>query len=168
MSGITPLIAGNWKMNGLQSSLIEVEVLLRAFAAEPAENCSVVICPPATLLRDLVKLSSAARVRRAILAGGQNCHVAEKGAFTGDISAAMLADSGAKYVILGHSERRQHHHETDGVVREKAEAAVGAGLIPIICVGETLAERRNGVAETVVEQQLNGSVPEIINGADPN
>ena len=151
---ITPLIAGNWKMNGTSAALGEVRSLGEKLAQTPP-RCTVVICPPATLLERLSDLAAP----MGIVIGGQDCHAAPNGAHTGDISAPMLADAGAQYVILGHSERRANHAETDEMVRAKANAAMGAGLIPIICVGETEAERDAGSAESVVLSQLAGSVP---------
>ncbi len=160
---IKPLIAGNWKMNGFNADLDQIEALVAAMAARRREkgvNCDVLICPPATLIAGASKLCAQSEV----MTGGQNCHVMQKGAHTGDISAAMLADAGAQYVIVGHSERRRDHSETDGLVRSKAASAMEAGLIPIICVGETLSERLGALAITVVEQQLNGSVPDLDQG----
>jgi triosephosphate isomerase len=149
------LIAGNWKMYGLSASLGELDALKAALAAEPAFG-EVAICPPATLLAQ-----AAWRVKGApILLGGQDCHTGVEGAHTGDVSAAMLADAGAKLVIVGHSERRRDHGESDALVRAKAQAARAAGLTPIICVGETIEERQAGRAETTVGAQIAGSLPE--------
>lgn len=151
------VIAGNWKMNGTQASLQELERMGEGRKSiTGVNNLKMVICVPTTLLANASDIA----VRAGMHTGGQDCHPAEAGAHTGDISAIMVKDSGAAYVILGHSERRADHHETDGLVRSKAEVAIAAGLIPIICVGETLAERKNGLAETVVEHQLIGSVPD--------
>jgi triosephosphate isomerase len=161
MATITPLIAGNWKMNGLGAALGEVE-RLGAMLAAAAPRCTVVICPPATLLQRLTGVAAV----NGIVTGGQDCHPSPSGAHTGDISAAMLADSGAKYVIVGHSERRTDHRETDELVRAKAKAAFGAGLVPIICVGETRAEREAGRAESIVAGQLAGSVPDEASSQD--
>lgn len=149
----TALIAGNWKMHGLTADLAYFDAL----APEAAETgADVLICPPATLL-----MAAAARCGEGpVMIGGQNCHAQETGAHTGDLSAAMLADAGARFVILGHSERRCDHGETDPDVRAKAEAALAAGLVPIICVGETQAERESGDAERVVARQLAGSLPD--------
>jgi len=149
----TALIAGNWKMNGLAGDLGFFGEVARAAADSPAD---ILVCPPATLLALAAKTCSGT----AISVGGQDCHARESGAHTGDISAVMLRDAGADYVILGHSERRADHGESDAIVRSKAEAALAAGLIPIICVGETQAERESGQAETVVARQLAGSLPE--------
>jgi triosephosphate isomerase (TIM) len=146
---VRPLVAGNWKMNGLTA---EAEPLARAVAARAGNLAAeIVLCPPATLLAALSGLG--------VALGGQDCHAREKGAHTGDISAPMLRDAGARYVIVGHSERRADHGETDATVRAKAEAALAAGLTPILCVGESEAERLGGRAEAVVAAQLAGSVP---------
>lgn len=152
---ITPLIAGNWKMNGTSAALIEITNLGQMLTQSPP-RCTVVICPPATLLERIGEIAAPI----GIVTGGQDCHAASSGAYTGDVSAPMLADAGAQYVIVGHSERRAYHGETDESVRAKANAAIGAGLIPIICVGETEAERDSGDAESVVLAQLAGSVPD--------
>ena len=154
MATITPLIAGNWKMNGTSVALGEVRNLA-AKLAETAPRCTVVICPPATLLERLSEIAAPA----GIITGGQDCHPAASGAHTGDISAQMLVDAGAQYVIVGHSERRTNHGETDETVRNKTLAAFAAGIIPIVCVGETEAERDAGRAESVVVTQLHGSIP---------
>jgi triosephosphate isomerase len=156
LTTISPLIAGNWKMNGLTSSLEELSALAQLLTTGEAPRAVVVVCPPATLLAAVAAQGASS----GIMAGGQNCHVEASGAHTGEISAGMLADVGAQFVIVGHSERRADHHETDDIVRAKAEAAIGAGLKPIICVGETEAERDAGQAESVVAAQLAASVPE--------
>ncbi len=153
---ITPLIAGNWKMNGLRASLDELTALAGMLTTGDAPRALVVICPPATILSAVARQGASS----GILAGGQDCHPASSGAYTGDIAAGMLADAGAQYVIVGHSERRAAHGETDDLVRAKAEAAIGAGLKPIICVGETESERDGGNADSVVAAQLAGSIPE--------
>ena len=159
---ITPLIAGNWKMNGTTAALGEIQTLAGLIAAGGGPRCTVAICPPATLLAAL----SAIAAPGGIVTGGQDCHPAPKGAHTGEISAQMLADAGAQYVIVGHSERRTDHGETDALVHQKALAALAAGLTPIICIGETEAERRGGRAESVVSSQLEGSVPDAAGAAD--
>jgi triosephosphate isomerase (TIM) len=147
------LAAGNWKMNGTRASLAE----LAALKTEQAEAaCDILVCPPATLLAWAADAVGAA----PILIGGQDCHAAASGAHTGDISAAQLADAGAEYVILGHSERRADHGETDALVRAKAEAALKAGLVVIVCVGETEADRDAGRTLDVIGTQLQGSVPD--------
>lgn len=155
-SGITPLIAGNWKMNGLSASLSEIEKLAGLLASGEQPRCKVAICPPATILAAV----SARGATAGILTGGQDCHPKASGAHTGDVSAAMLADAGAKYVIVGHSERRTDHKEDDATVRAKALAAIAAGLTPIICVGETRAEREAGKAVSIVSGQVSASVPD--------
>jgi triosephosphate isomerase len=143
-------------MNGLRPSLHEVEKLAARIAAGPPPRCSVAICPPATLIGAMAAIAAPG----GILVGAQDCHAAASGAHTGDISAPMLADAGAQMVIVGHSERRTDHGETDAEVRQKALAALAAGLTPIICVGETRAERESGAAEAVVSRQLAASVPD--------
>lgn len=145
------LAAGNWKMNGLKASLTEVEALI---AAHPAPACEVLLCPPATLVSAMAELAAG-----RIAVGGQDCHPKVSGAHTGDISAAMLKDAGASHVILGHSERRADHAETDALVCAKSEAALAEGLTAVICVGETEAERDAGATLAVVGRQLAGSVP---------
>jgi triosephosphate isomerase len=156
LTTISPLIAGNWKMNGLTHSLDELSELARLLTTGAAPRAVVVICPPATLLAAIAAQGASS----GILAGGQDCHYEASGAHTGDISASMVADAGAQFVIVGHSERRADHGETDEMVRSKAEAAIGAGLKPIICVGETEAQRDAGEAEAVVSAQLASSIPD--------
>lgn len=156
MTTISPLIAGNWKMNGLTHSLDELSELARLLTTGAAPRAVVVICPPATLLAAIAAQGASS----GILAGGQDCHHEASGAHTGDISAGMVADAGAQFVIVGHSERRADHGETDDMVRCKAEAAIGAGLKPIICVGESEAQRDAGEAEAVVSAQLAASIPD--------
>lgn len=153
---ITPLVVGNWKMNGTSSALGEVTKLGTMLAEGPPPRCTVVVCPPATLLAQLTAVASSA----GIVSGGQDCHPAASGAHTGDIGAPMLADAGAQYVIVGHSERRANHGETSEIVGAKAIAALAAGLRPIICVGETEAERDAGRASEVVATQLAASIPD--------
>ncbi len=145
------LAAGNWKMNGLSAALGEVRSLA---AAHPAPRCDVLLCPPATIL------AQARAVAGSIALGGQDCHANTSGAHTGDISAAMLRDAGASHVILGHSERRTDHGETDALVCAKAEAALTQGLVAVICVGETEAQRDAGITLSVIEMQLGRSVPD--------
>lgn len=147
------LAAGNWKMNGLGADLDEVRALI---AAHPSPHCGVLICPPATLLAPMAAMAKGS----AVLLGGQDCHTGASGAHTGDISAAMLADAGARHVILGHSERRADHAESSDLVAAKARAAHAAGLTAIICVGETEAERDAGTTLDVVLTQLRASLPE--------
>lgn len=146
------LAAGNWKMNGLRAALEEVEALL---AAHPAPDCEVLICPPATLLAPMSDLAAG-----RIATGGQDCHTGISGAHTGDIAAVQLADAGASHVILGHSERRADHGESDALVAAKTRAAWAAGLVAIVCVGETEAERDAGRTLDVIGAQLAGSVPD--------
>lgn len=146
------LIAGNWKMNGLGASISQLDALL---AARWPAGARLLICPPATL----VAAFAARAAGSAIAIGGQDCHWEASGAHTGDIAAEMLADAGASYVIVGHSERRADHGESDAIVRRKAEAALRAGLTPIVCVGETLEEREAGTTLEVIARQLEGSVP---------
>jgi triosephosphate isomerase (TIM) len=146
-----PYIVGNWKMNGTRAMLAEARAIDRAAARFP--GVQVALAPPFTLI---------APMREAVQdigVGGQDCHVEEGGAFTGDVSAPILADIGADFVIIGHSERRAMHGESDGLVQAKAMAAQAAGLSVILCVGETEAERDSGKAEAVVEAQLLGSLP---------
>lgn len=153
-AAIRKLIVGNWKMNGLGGSLSEVSRLVELLAEKPVQ-ADVVICPPATL----IERAAAIALPAGIAVGGQDCHDAPAGAHTGDISAAMLADCGARYVIVGHSERRTNHGESDAIVAAKAGAAIAAGLIPIICVGETEPQRLAGNHLEVVSRQLRDSVP---------
>jgi triosephosphate isomerase len=148
------LIAGNWKMNGLGASLAEIESLRKALAEEAAQ-ADVLICPPATLIARAVAVAG-----KDIAIGGQDCHAEPSGAYTGDVSAEMLKDAGASTVIVGHSERRQYHGETDAVVAAKAYAAWRAGLKSIICIGETEAQRENGHALSVCTSQMQMCIPE--------
>jgi triosephosphate isomerase len=150
-----PLVAGNWKMNGLTASVAELGKIV-AGAAGLAGKAELMVCPPATLV---ARFAEAAR-GSAVLIGGQDCHTAASGAHTGDIAAEMLADAGARAVIVGHSERRTDHHETDAEVRAKALAAGRAGLLAIVCVGEQRAEREAGKTLAVVGRQLDGSLPD--------
>jgi triosephosphate isomerase (TIM) len=150
-----PLLAGNWKMNGLRAALTEVERVATGFTGAPRSRIDMLLCPPATLLL----AASAIAAPAGVLLGGQDCHAEPGGAHTGDISAPMLADAGASFVIVGHSERRADHGESDALVRAKALAALAAGLTPIVCVGETRQEREAGRAEDVVGSQIAGSVP---------
>jgi triosephosphate isomerase len=154
-----PLIAGNWKMNGLAASLAEAGTLAEALRSEPA-RCRVAICPPATL----IERASLMLEGTAVEVGGQDCRAEVAGAFTGDVSAEMLADAGATLVILGHSERRSGYGETDARVAAKVEAALRAGLEPIVCVGETLEQRKAGLAAEIVSAQIAGSLPDAVVG----
>lgn len=155
MNKPTALVAGNWKMNGLATSMAEFEALETLIAEKSDANCDVLICPPFTLI---ASMASAAKGDVAV--GAQDCHFNVSGAHTGDISAEMLKDAGASYVIVGHSERRADHSETSELVKSKADAAHAAGLTAIVCVGETEAERDAGDAEKVVLGQVSGSMPE--------
>ena len=147
------LAAGNWKMNGTGASLSEVTALLRA---HPAPACDLLLCPPATLLSRMAEIARGT----ALQIGGQDCHPNPSGVHTGDISATMLAEAGATHVLVGHSERRTDHGETDAQVVAKALAAIAAGLIPVVCLGETGAERDAGTTLDVIGRQLAGSVPD--------
>jgi triosephosphate isomerase len=155
------LIAGNWKMNGLAADgLALAGELARRARAEPVA-AEIVVCPPATLL-----MAAAEALRGSGIAlGGQDCHVRVFGAHTGDVSAAMLRDAGCSHVILGHSERRTDHHESDALVRAKAKTAVDAGLVVILCIGETAQQRDAGRALEVVASQLAGSLPDGLTAA---
>lgn len=153
---VKPLVAGNWKMNGLKSDLPEAGKMSEGIDAPLAAKVDTMLCVPATLVAAMAdKLSGG-----AISVGGQDCHAAKSGAHTGDVSAHMLKDAGAVAVIVGHSERRTDHGESDADVNEKAQAAWRAGLVAIICVGETEGERKAGKALSVVERQLNSSIPD--------
>jgi triosephosphate isomerase (TIM) len=153
--GVRPLVAGNWKMNGLSAALGEIEAMARAADAGEAGEAELAVCPPATLLAQ-----AAWKVKGGKLAlGGQDCRAEPSGAYTGDIAAPMLKDAGATYVILGHSERRTLHQETDAMVRAKAEAALAAGLVAIVCVGETQTEQEAGETRAIIWKQLRGSLP---------
>jgi triosephosphate isomerase (TIM) len=149
-----PLVAGNWKMNGLKASSGELEKIIAG--ARTLKNAELIVCPPATLI---ARFAATARGSRVSI-GAQDCHALPAGAYTGDISAEMLKDAGAVAVIVGHSERRHYHGETDATVRAKALAAQRAGLLAIICVGETRGERDGGEARDVVRRQLAGSLPD--------
>jgi triosephosphate isomerase len=149
------LIAGNWKMNGLTEALGEIRAMGTALGEDPPQG-DILICPPSTLISEAVQVAAGSHVE----IGGQDCHPESQGAFTGDISAEMLRDVGARAVIVGHSERRHHHAESSVLVAAKARAAVRASLYAIICVGETESERTAGRAIDVVTAQLRESVPE--------
>ena len=146
------LAAGNWKMNGTTAALDEMRALL---AAHPAPACEMLLCPPATLIAQAAYHTKG----KALHIGGQDCHAKASGAHTGDISAAMLKDAGASHVILGHSERRADHAETNAQVKAKAEAALAADLIAIVCLGETEAQRDAGETLALCGNQLHGSIP---------
>jgi triosephosphate isomerase len=159
--GPRPLVAGNWKMNGTMASLDEVGRLMEMLSGARV-GCDVMICPPATLIAPMVRLVASSPVK----VGGQDCHSQAKGAHTGDISAEMLSDAGCSGVIVGHSERRADHGETDSLIRDKAAAAHRAGLTAIICIGETLEEREAGRTLDVVTGQLDGVLPPSATGDD--
>ena len=153
---IRPLIAGNWKMNGLRSFSVEFEAML-AGAADVAAKADLLVCPPATLIAEFAE-----RARRSerLAVGAQDCHPKASGAHTGDISAEMLADAGARAIIVGHSERRADHGETDVLVRQKAEAVWRTGLTAIVCIGETRHQRDAGQTLDICQGQLNLSLPD--------
>lgn len=153
--GPRPLVAGNWKMNGSLAMLKEPR-LLAAMLKDVKLKADVMVCPPAIILRRVKSVLKGSKIR----VGGQDCHAAASGAHTGDVSAEMLKEAGATAVIVGHSERRTNHGEGDGAVRSKAKAAQRAGLTAIICIGETLEERKGGQTLEVVTRQLKGSLPE--------
>jgi triosephosphate isomerase len=152
---IRPLVAGNWKMHGLAGSLAELQALKDRLAEDPVPAAEIMVCPPATLLAQARYALRGSEIKL----GAQDCHPLAEGAYTGDISAEMLADAGASAIIVGHSERRTMHGETDALVAAKASAAHRAGLTAIICVGETEDERRAGATLEIIGNQLRGSVP---------
>jgi triosephosphate isomerase len=154
-----PLVAGNWKMNGLRASMAEFEAVI-AGAAPLAAKCDLLVCPPATLIAMFAWKANGTKVS----IGAQDCHPNASGAHTGDLSAEILKDAGASAVIVGHSERRADHGESDAQVRKKAEAARRAGLLAIVCVGETKVEREAKKTLEIVSRQVEGSVPD---GATP-
>jgi triosephosphate isomerase len=150
------LIAGNWKMNGLSASVAELDRIIQGFGPELSNKIDLLVCPPFTLIEEFAATAKGTKV----MIGAQDCHPKASGAHTGDISVEMLADAGAKAVIVGHSERRAEHGEDDALVRAKAEAAFRAGLVAIVCVGETRAEREAKQTLDVVSRQLQSSVPD--------
>ena len=152
---IKPLVAGNWKMNG-NTAMLKEPRLLAAMMRDVKTKCDILVCPPAILTRRIRGVLKGSKIK----VGGQDCHAAAAGAHTGDISAEMLLDAGASYVIVGHSERRTNHKETDATVSAKAKAAHRAGLVAIICIGETLDQRKGGQTLAVISEQLKGSIPE--------
>jgi triosephosphate isomerase len=156
ISSRRPLVVGNWKMNGLKTSSVAELGKVMQGAGELWTKLDLMICPPFTLTMTFAVVAVGSRIE----IGAQDCHAEPSGAFTGDISAEMLADMGAKAVIVGHSERRTLHHETDADVHAKAKAAWRAGLTAIVCIGETRAEREAGQALDVLGRQLDGSVPD--------
>jgi triosephosphate isomerase len=153
---IRPLIAGNWKMNGLRASLAEFEAMLSG-APQVAAKADLLVCPPASLIAGFAEK---ARGSKTLAIGAQDCHPKPSGAHTGDLSAEMLADAGASAIIVGHSERRADHGESDALVRQKAEAAWRAGLTAIVCIGETREQRDAGQALDICGGQLKGSLPD--------
>ena len=157
---IRPLIAGNWKMNGLKASMAEFEAMV-AGASKVAAKADLLVCPPATLIAAFAEKALGAKSMSKTLAiGGQDCHPKASGAHTGDVSAEMLRDAGASAVIVGHSERRADHGESDMLVRQKAEAAWRAGLTAIVCIGETQHHRAAGQTLDICRGQLNLSLPD--------
>ncbi|HVY32900.1 MAG TPA: triose-phosphate isomerase [Caulobacteraceae bacterium] len=159
MDSIRPLIVGNWKMFGLNSALGEAVTVAQSLAQTPAK-ARIGLCMPATL----IERAARALAGSAVIVGGQDNHPESHGAFTGDISAEMLADAGARMVILGHSERRAGHGESNELVALKTQAALRAGLEPIICVGETLAERQAGQTLEIISSQTRASLPDVAQG----
>lgn len=154
--GVRPLVAGNWKMNGNREALAQIEAIAAGTAGTLGEKIDVLICPPATL----VSMAAGIVAGSPLAIGAQDCHAAASGAHTGDLSAGMLQDAGATHIIVGHSERRTDHHESNELVCAKAKAVIGEGLIAIICIGETEAERKAGKTLDVLGVQLAGSVPD--------
>jgi triosephosphate isomerase len=161
MAGLRPLVAGNWKMHGLKMSAAELGRIMRG-EGELWRKADLMICPPATLLVTFAVVALGSKLQ----IGAQDCHAEPSGAFTGDISAEMIADAGATAVIVGHSERRTLHGETDAQVRAKTQAAWRAGLTAIACIGETKAERDKGDALAVIGRQLDQSLPDGATGAN--
>lgn len=159
---IRPLVAGNWKMNGTRENLAELKAISEGLGPDLADHIDALICPPATLLY----VATAVAEQTPLSIGAQDCHEKKSGAYTGDISAEMIADCLATHVLVGHSERRTLHGETDETVRAKAEAAKAAGLVRVICIGETEAERKSGKTLDVLGSQLSGSVPDGATAAD--
>lgn len=155
-----PLVAGNWKMNGLRASAAELDRIIAGFEPALAARIDLLVCPPATLIAQFAERSKGTPV----LIGAQDCHFEASGAHTGDLSAEMLRDAGATAVIVGHSERRTGHGESDALVRAKAEAVLRAGLMAIVCIGESRAERDAGHTLEIARRQLADSVPQ---GAAP-
>ncbi len=159
---IRPLIAGNWKMNGLKGSVGEFDAMLAGASAVTAK-ADLLVCPPVTLV---AAFAAKAKGAKAFAVGAQDCHPKASGAHTGDISAEMLADAGATAIIVGHSERRADHGESDALVRQKAEAAWRAGLVAIVCIGETREQRDAGKTLEICGTQLKGSLPDDTTAAN--
>lgn len=155
---VRTLIAGNWKMNGLNSSLKEVEAIVDRLSGL-ADGADILLCPPATMIGAMASMAG-----DRLKVGGQCCHNKTSGAHTGDISAEMLVDAGATYVIVGHSERRDDHAERSAYVKSQAGAALRAGLVPIVCVGEEYAQRKRGETAEVIERIMRKSLPEMPSG----
>ena len=155
---VRPLVAGNWKMNGLRASLDQIKAMAEGVTGPLSEKVEALICPPATLLY----VATALCTDSPLAIGAQDCHAAVSGAHTGDISAEMIADCFGTYVIVGHSERRTDHAETDAIVRAKTEAVLAADLTAIVCIGETGDERKAGQTLDVLKRQLDGSLPDGI------
>jgi len=153
--GVRPLVAGNWKMNGTSQSLPQIHSIAHGMDGQLSIETDAVICFPATLLSRAAQILAGSK----LACGGQDCHSEPSGAHTGDISAEMLKDAGARFVITGHSERRTDHGETDGMVHDKTMAAWRAGLVAIVCIGETEEERLGGQTNDVLSRQIAGSVP---------
>ena len=160
--GIKPLVAGNWKMNGLAANLGEISAILSGFDAGLQQKTDMLVCVPATLLFQAAQTASSGPV--AI--GAQDCHARLSGAHTGDISVEMISDAGASAVLVGHSERRTDHGETNAIVHEKAKAGLAHGLQTIICIGETEAERRAGTTLAVLKIQMLESIPDDVSGGE--
>lgn len=154
---MTPLIVGNWKMHGGLAARAELEAIAKGLAAPGLPACEAAICPPFTLLFPAQKIAAGTRLKT----GSQDCHFEQAGAFTGDIAASMLKEAGCSFVIVGHSERRHGHGEASETVRKKADAVLAAGMTPIVCVGETKAERAAGKAKVTVENQIKASLPNV-------
>jgi triosephosphate isomerase len=161
MSDVRPLVAGNWKMNGLKAAASELARMIQG-AADLAGKADLMICPPATQLMNFVALAR----NSAIQIGAQDCHAEKSGAFTGDVSAEMIADTGAVAVIVGHSERRTLHHETDAQIRAKVQAVWRAGLRAIVCIGEAKDERDKNQTLAVIGRQLQESLPDSATAAN--
>ncbi|MEQ3746472.1 MAG: triose-phosphate isomerase [Henriciella sp.] len=155
---VRTLIAGNWKMNGLNSSLKEVEAIVDRLSGL-ADGADILLCPPTTMIGAMASMAG-----DRLKVGGQCCHNKTSGAHTGDISAEMLVDAGATYVIVGHSERRDDHAERSAYVKSQAGAALRAGLVPIVCVGEEYAQRKRGETAEVIERIMRKSLPEMPSG----
>lgn len=158
---VRPLVAGNWKMNGTRSSLDQIKAISEGVKGELSGKVEALLCPPATLLY----VATAVCTDSPLAIGAQDCHQNKSGAHTGNVSAEMIADCFGTYVIVGHSERRSEHAETDALVRAKAEAAYAAELVSIICIGETEGERQRGETLEVLKRQLDGSVPDAATAA---